>query len=50
MFVTLDGIVQGLGRPDEDTRGGFTHGAKPGRGAAAGSDTFSPPKGSTLSC
>jgi dihydrofolate reductase len=25
MFVTLDGVVQGLGRPDEDPRGGFTH-------------------------
>jgi dihydrofolate reductase len=26
MWVTLDGVVQGLGRPDEDTRDGFTHG------------------------
>jgi dihydrofolate reductase len=25
MFVTLDGVVQGLGRRDEDSRGGFTH-------------------------
>jgi dihydrofolate reductase len=24
--VTLDGVTQGLGRPDEDTRGGFEHG------------------------
>ncbi|HEX5859549.1 MAG TPA: dihydrofolate reductase family protein [Microbacterium sp.] len=24
--VTLDGVMQGLGRPDEDTRGGFAHG------------------------
>ncbi|MFC7430234.1 MULTISPECIES: dihydrofolate reductase family protein [unclassified Agrococcus] len=24
--VTLDGVLQGLGRPDEDTRGGFAHG------------------------
>jgi dihydrofolate reductase len=26
MWVSLDGVVQGLGRPDEDIRGGFTHG------------------------
>jgi dihydrofolate reductase len=26
MWVSLDGVVQGLGRPDEDTRGGFVHG------------------------
>jgi len=26
MWVTIDGIAQGLGRPEEDTRGGFTHG------------------------
>jgi dihydrofolate reductase len=26
MWMSLDGVVQGLGRPDEDTRGGFTHG------------------------
>ena len=26
MFVTLDGVVQGLGRPDEDTRNGFARG------------------------
>lgn len=26
MSVTLDGVVQGLGRPNEDTRGGFAHG------------------------
>lgn len=26
LFVTLDGVVQGLGRPDEDTRDGFAHG------------------------
>jgi len=26
MWVSLDGVAQGLGRPDEDTRGGFTRG------------------------
>jgi dihydrofolate reductase len=26
MWVSLDGVVQGLGRADEDTRGGFRHG------------------------
>jgi len=26
MWVTLDGVVQGPGRPDEDPRGSFTHG------------------------
>jgi dihydrofolate reductase len=26
MSVTLDGVVQGLGRSDDDTRDGFTHG------------------------
>ncbi|WP_037603878.1 dihydrofolate reductase family protein [Streptacidiphilus rugosus] len=26
LSITLDGVVQGVGRPDEDTRGGFTHG------------------------
>ncbi|MDQ0381895.1 dihydrofolate reductase family protein [Amycolatopsis thermophila] len=26
LSITLDGVAQGLGRPDEDTRGGFAHG------------------------
>jgi dihydrofolate reductase len=26
MSVSLDGVVQGVGRPDEDTRDGFSHG------------------------
>lgn len=31
MWITLDGVVQGLGRADEDSRGGFTHGGWGGR-------------------
>ncbi|WP_284754660.1 dihydrofolate reductase family protein [Arthrobacter sp. efr-133-R2A-120] len=31
LSITLDGVIQGLGRPDEDTRGGFTHGGWGGK-------------------
>src|ERR1700741_456375 len=34
-YVTLDGVMQAPGRPDEDTRDGFAHG---GWAAAAGAD------------
>ena len=36
-FVTLDGVMQGLGSPDEDRDGGFTHG---GWGAPYVDDAF----------
>ena len=32
-YVTLDGVAQAPGEPEEDRDGGFTHGAWPAPGA-----------------
>lgn len=36
--LTLDGVMQGAGRPDEDTRDSFTHGGWARRSATAGDE------------
>lgn len=51
--LTLDGVMQAPGRPDEDTRGGFTHGgwAMPGNDQAmfhAIGERMSKPEGGLL--
>lgn len=46
LWITLDGVVQGLGRPDEDTRGGFTHG---GWGPRYGDEVLNAEMGSAMS-
>jgi dihydrofolate reductase len=46
MSITLDGVVQGLGRADEDTRGGFAHG---GWGQGFGDDVMAREMGKGMS-
>ncbi|TVT23197.1 deaminase [Amycolatopsis rhizosphaerae] len=46
MSVTLDGVVQGPGRADEDTRGGFTHG---GWGQSYGDEVMAQEMGAGMS-